>query len=76
MKEKILIFCGVSLVFVAIGALLYYTIDPVKKAKGRASHLTRVYNIITIEGCEYITYSDHNNGFMAHKGNCKNRNEH
>jgi len=34
------------------------------------------YDVIEIDGCEYIVYSEMHGyagyGFMAHKGNCKN----
>ena len=39
----------------------------------------RDFQIVTIDGCEYIFYSDNNNTYaaiaaMCHKGNCKNHN--
>ena len=29
------------------------------------------FDIIEIEGCEYISRDEGNRGWMAHKGNCK-----
>jgi len=36
------------------------------------------FEIITIDGCEYIvsTYYSNNSDILTHKGNCKNKNNH
>ena len=72
MKKKILTFCCVFLAFIGMGTLLYFTTDKAKEVERQASYITRSYTTIIIEGCEYITYSSHHIGFLAHKGNCKN----
>lgn len=35
-------------------------------------HIKEDHEIVVIDGCEYVTYSSGESGYMAHKGNCKN----
>jgi len=66
-----------------IGAILFIVYHPIAKAfpESKQQPVTnktvtgsdgRKYSVITIDGCEYITYHiGSNNGMMTHKGNCK-----
>lgn len=75
MKHRLL--TSVLLVSLATGVGLIAACEPSGKNLGRATSPSSDYQIVVIEGCEYIEVArnlDFNNAAysLTHKGNCKN----